>query len=74
MTEPPDPTGDRDAALRAEGLPSSLVPRWLALLVLMALLAAASLSVCSLLAAEPPRHAIPDRPAASGAPGDLGAP
>lgn len=55
MTDLPDPSDDRDAEA-PEGLPSSLIPRWLALLVLTALLAAAGFSVWSLLAAEPPAN------------------
>jgi hypothetical protein len=48
------PTDEPDDAVRQADrepdLPTSLVPRWLALLVLAALLAAAGSSVCALLA------------------------
>jgi hypothetical protein len=56
---------DRDEEPPDEALPTSLVPRWLAGVVLIALLASAGFSVCSLLSerggpgstARPPREA-----------------
>jgi hypothetical protein len=44
------PPPDRGDEPPDADLPTSLVPRWLALLVLVALLASAGFSVCSLLA------------------------
>jgi len=46
---PPDSPEDPGRDPEPE-LPTSLVPRWLALVVLLALLASAGFSVCSLMA------------------------